>query len=113
MKHKELQKMKEKLLATREASRILGIPEKDIIDLAKANLIPHFKVAGEFLRFKREDILRIKPAIKRKYNLPERKHRRIDRIKDFFYFNDFYIISTVIIVALLWVIIKDIIFSML
>ncbi len=103
--------MKEKLLATREASHILGIPEKDIIDLARANLIPHFKVAGEFVRFKREDMLRIRPVIKKKYNIPEKKHRRTEKIKDFLYFNDFYIIATTVIVVLLWLIVKDLVFS--
>ena len=45
--------MREKLLTTREVSKVLGLPEKDIIDLANSNLMPHFKVAGEFLRFRR------------------------------------------------------------
>lgn len=103
--------MKERLLATREASHILGIPEKEIIDLANANLIPHFKVGGEFLRFKREDILKIKPAIRKKYNLPDEKHHYLERVKEFLYFNDFYIISLSIIIILLWIIIKDIVFN--
>ena len=64
--------MSERLLTTREVSHILGISEKDIINLAGSNLVPHFKVAGEFLRFRREDILRVKPAIKKRYNLPEK-----------------------------------------
>ncbi len=103
--------MKEKLLATREVSQILGIPEKEIIDLANTNIIPHFKVAGEFFRFKREDVLRIKPAIKKKYNLPEKKRHRSESIREFFYFNDFYIVATALIIFLLWIIIKDIAFS--
>lgn len=103
--------MREKLFTTREASHILGISEKDTIGLANANLIPHFKVAGEFLRFKREDITKVKPAIKKRYNLPEKKYRHMERLREFFYFYDFYIVSTMIIVALLWVIIKDITFS--
>ncbi|MBP7087820.1 MAG: helix-turn-helix domain-containing protein [Candidatus Omnitrophica bacterium] len=100
--------MREKLLVTREASRILGISEKEIIQLADANLIPHFRVAGEFLRFKREDLSKVKPAIKKKYNLPDKQHHRLARIKEFFYFNDFYITSAVIIIILLWIILKDI-----
>jgi predicted DNA-binding transcriptional regulator AlpA len=103
--------MREKLLATREVSHILGISEKEIIDLANNNVIPHFKLAGEFLRFRREDILRIKPAIKKKYNLPEKKYHTIEKVKDFFYFNDFYIISAAIIIVLLWVIIKGVALS--
>jgi len=99
--------MKERLLNTREVSRFLGISEKDVIDLAKAKVIAHFRVGGEFLRFRKEAVLKAKPAIKRKYNLPEKKYYQIEKVRDFFYFNDFYIISTVIIVVLLWVIIKD------
>jgi hypothetical protein len=75
--------------------------------MANANLLPHFKVAGEFIRFKRKDILRFKETIKRKYNLPEKKYKRLERFKEFLYFNDFYIICTGIIIALLWIIFKD------
>ena len=103
--------MKEKLLTTREASYVLGISEKDIIDLSDTNLIPHFKLGGEFLRFKKDDVLKIKPAIKKRYNLPERKSRHIERVREFIYFNDFYLISAAIIIGLLWVIIKDIVFG--
>jgi len=99
--------MKEKLFTTREVSHTLGISEKDVITLANKNLVPHFKVAGEFLRFRREDILRIKPAIKKKYNIPEKKDRSLGRVREFIYFNDFYLVSATVIVILLWVILKD------
>lgn len=99
--------MKERLFTTREVSHTLGISEKDVIGLANQNIIPHFKVAGEFLRFKKEDILRVKPAIKKKYNIPEKKDRSLEQVKEFIYFNDFYLVSAVIIAVLLWVIFKD------
>ena len=102
----------EKLLSTREVSRVLKIPESQIIELAKNNIIPHFKVAGEFLRFKKEDMLRIKPVIKKKYNVPEKNGLHLEKVKEFFYFYDFYLVSVAIIILLLWVIIKDIIFEM-
>ena len=95
--------MKERLLSTREVSHILRISEKEIIDLSNANLVPHYKVAGEFLRFRKEDILKIKPAIKKKFNIPDQKHRKIEKVKEFFYFNDFYILSTLVIIFLIWV----------
>ncbi len=103
--------MKEKLFTTREVSQVLGISEKDVIELASKNIIPHFKVAGEFLRFKREDMLGIKPTIKKKYNLPEKKHRFLEEAREFIYFNDFYLVSAMVIILLLWVIIKDIAFG--
>lgn len=85
----------------------MGISEKDVIDLANKSIIPHFKVAGEFLRFKKEDILKIKPAIKKKYNILEKKGRSLERVREFIYFNDFYLVSALIIIILLWVILKD------
>ena len=69
--------IKEGLITTREVSRILGISEKDIIELANSNLLPHFKVAGEFLRFRKQDIANVRESIKQKYNLPNKKiHKR-------------------------------------
>ena len=99
--------MGENLLTTREVSKILGISEKDIIDLSNADLLPHFKVAGEFLRFRKDDIAKVKSDIRKKYNLPHARFHRADRIKDFLYFNNFYIFSTAIIIVLLWIIFKD------
>lgn len=99
------------MLGTREVSKILGISEQEIIELANSHLMPHFRVAGEFLRFKKEDVLRLKPVIKKKYNIPERKHHRLEKMREFLYFNDFYIVSTVIILILVWIIVKDIVFS--
>jgi excisionase family DNA binding protein len=99
--------MREKLLTTREASQTLNISEKDIIDLANANLLPHFKVAGEFLRFRKDDILRVRDKIRKKYNIPEQRVNRKERMREFFYFNDFYIACSVVIVVLLFVILKD------
>ena len=99
--------IKERLLTTREVSKVLGIAEKDIIDLANSNLLPHFKLGGEYLRFRRESILKVKATIKKKYNLPHSKYRKKERIKEFIYFNDFYIFSSIVIIALLWMIFKD------
>lgn len=100
--------MKDKLLTTREVSQILGISEKDIIDLANADLLPHFKVAGEFLRFRRDYINKVKEDIRKKYNLPHTGFHRREKIRDFLYFNNFYILSAAIIGFLLWIIFKDV-----
>jgi hypothetical protein len=81
--------------------------EKEIIDLAHAGVLPHLKVAGEFLRFRREDIVRVKTNVHKRYNLPEKKPQGKESLKEFFYFNDFYIVSTIVILVLLWIIFKD------
>jgi len=105
-------RIKDKLIGTREVSLVLGIPEKEVIELANAHVIPHFRVAGEFLRFKKEDILRLRPMIKKKYNIPERKYRSFEKVREFVYFNDFFLISGILILVLVWIIVRDISFSL-
>ncbi len=99
--------MTTKLMTTREVSHELGLPEQEIINLAQDNSIPHFRIGGEFLRFKKNDIMQIKPKINKQYNLTDNSHNLGNKIKEFLYFNDFYIGSTIIIVVLLWLIVKD------
>lgn len=101
--------MREKLLTTREVSQLLQLPEKEILDMAHANLIPHFRVAGEYLRFKKEDIARVRETLKNKYSLPDNQGQQWEKIQDFFYFNGFYLICAGVIVFLLWFIFKDVI----
>ncbi|MCF7869848.1 MAG: helix-turn-helix domain-containing protein [Candidatus Omnitrophica bacterium] len=99
--------MKQKLITTREVSHELGLSEKEVIQLAQNNNIPHFRIGEEFLRFKKEDIIKIKPKIKKIYNLSENNRSFKNRAKEFLYFNDFYIGSTIIIAVLVWLIVKD------
>ena len=94
--------MRERLLTTREVSQLLCISEKEVIDLANQGEIPAYRVGGEFLRFRREEILKIRTKFKKVSSYSWR-----EKISDFFYFNDFYIISLVLISLLLWVIFKS------
>jgi len=108
--------MPEKLLKIGEVSRFLGISQEAVKGLVKKGELPAYKVGGTFLRFRREQIEAIQKEI------PERlagaskpggflktredaaySESQQDRIADFFYFNDFYIISAIIIFLILWV----------
>lgn len=98
--------MGEKLLTTREASKILRISEKELIDLTKAGKVPHFKIAGEFLRFKKEDVNYLKKEVEEEFNIEKEKVPIKQRLGDFFYFNDFYILSSIVIAILLVLVFK-------
>jgi excisionase family DNA binding protein len=104
---KSIIKQRSHLLTTREASQMIGISEKEVIELSGNNKIPHYQVAGEFLRFKREEILKIRDDIRQEFNLGPTKISVFDRVKEILYFNDFYIISGTIIATLIWFILKD------
>jgi excisionase family DNA binding protein len=98
--------MKEKLFTIRETAQFLGITEKNVIDLSEKGIIPAYKVGGIYLRFKKEQLDAIKdsvqPTMKEKY--AECSFR--DKVSDFLYYNDFYILSLLIISILLYQIIS-------
>ncbi len=98
----------EKLLTVREVAQLLNITEKDVMDLADSGEIPAYKIGGVYLRFKHEQVEQFRKSGKltaQQVIIPER-NTFTDRVKDFFYFNDFYIVSLAIILGLLFVIFK-------
>ena len=101
----------EKLLTIRDVALILGISEREVVDLAEKGKIPAYKVAGVYLRFKREQIEEFQKSLKqirRPTIIPEKvsseKTPFRDRVSDFFYFNDFYILAIIIILLMLYII---------
>jgi len=98
----------ERLLTVRDASLILGVSEKEVLDLVESAQLPAYKVGGVYLRFKRQQIedfrLTLKP-FDQKFNRPQKVALR-DRIGDFFYFYDFYLLSILAIVLILAFIFK-------
>jgi excisionase family DNA binding protein len=96
----------EKLLTVRDVSLILEMSEKQVVELAESGAIPAYKVGGVYLRFKKEQIQEF-----RKKHKPQSIHRDIksqyslqEKVKDFLYFNDFYILTGVLFILLLIVI---------
>jgi excisionase family DNA binding protein len=98
----------EKLLTVRDVSIILGISEREVMDLAESGKLPAYKVGGVYLRFKRDQVLEFKkskgPLFPRKET--PRQYKIKNKISDFFHFNDFYILAALIIIILLFVIFR-------
>jgi len=95
----------EKLLTIREVSLMLGLTEKQIMDLAENGSIPAYKVGGVYLRFKPEQVEEFRKKNKQHIQHSQ-KYFLKDRILDFYYFNDFYIFSIIIILIMLFIIFK-------
>ena len=121
--------MASKLMALKELSEYLNISEQEIIGLVDLNVIVAYKIGGELLRFRKEQIDAIRAEIDARImdvsnNLPaedgsssvEERIQAIgkeritnsfsDRLKDFLYFNDFYILSAGLIILLVLFIVK-------
>jgi len=98
--------MSEKLLNTEEIAKYLGISIKAVEDLVATGRLPAYKIGGAFLRFKREHADAIKGiATLSKPSSIYRQGSFFDKIADFLYFNDFYIISLLLITMLAFIII--------
>ena len=91
-------------ITVRETAQILGVSEKKVTDLIEAGQLQAYKIADQFLRLKRNEVVQIRTSgqvvsenVKHDYTVAE-------KIKDFFYFNDFYIFSFLTILVLLYII---------
>jgi len=104
--------MSEKLLNLKEVTRYLDLSEKDIRTLVDRGEIPAYRLGGTLLRFRKDQIDVVKargiPKVGKQEEevLTTRVYGRMERFRDFLYFNDFYIISAIIIVILLITIFK-------
>lgn len=94
----------DQFISVRETAQILGISEKKVMDLIDGGKLQAYRIADQFLRLKKTEVQSMRNTgdvisenVSFAYTFPE-------RIKDFFYFNDFYILSILTIVALLYVI---------
>jgi len=106
------------LIDVREAADLLDISEEELWALVHDHKIPTHNIAGAFLRFKKSDIeaVKIKWRIHREL-FPKKQrwfaHRDTvkaagiaEKLSDFWYFNDFYVICSLLIIVLLYVIIN-------
>ncbi|MDD4956717.1 MAG: excisionase family DNA-binding protein [Candidatus Omnitrophica bacterium] len=123
--------MSKKLFTLEELSQYLGIRESKISELVDKGVISGYKLAGEYLRFRREQIDAIRSEIEARVTAEDkmvvekqdavrgkeklvlardREDRSIgttrERLADFFYFNDFYIFCGILIAALVLVIFR-------
>lgn len=110
--------VEERYLDVHEAAELLEVNEKELWELAHEHKIPTHTIAGAFLRFKKHDIeeLKIKWRINREL-FPKKERYFVhdntvgragawDRARDFWYFNDFYVLCTVMAACLLYFILS-------
>jgi excisionase family DNA binding protein len=91
-------------ISVRETAQILGISEKKVMDLIEGRKLQAYRIADKFLRLKKTDVLGLRNSgVIRKENVTF-SYSGGEKLGDFLYFYDFYIISGLIIAGLLYVI---------
>lgn len=91
-------------ITVRETAQLLGVSEKKVMDLIEAKQLQAYRIADQFLRLKRNEVLEVKSGGDVESENVKFPYEMSDRLKDFFYYNDFYLVSCVIILCLLYVI---------
>jgi excisionase family DNA binding protein len=112
------QYLKEEWLSLKEAAELLEISEDELKGLVQKHQIPSHTVAGAFQRLKKKEVedLKIKWRIEREL-FPKRSeyfvHETVvtkagigEKLGDFWYFNDFYILCSLLIMLLLYTILS-------
>lgn len=115
----------DRLLTLGEAAEFFGLDPESFQVLVEKYNIPHYKIAGKFVRFSQKELERYRSKIKEfhkswdkkttvkiidKKNYPQ-EYKRKDlnwslKFYEFLKFNDFYIVSFIIIILLLYYIFK-------
>ena len=91
-------------ISVREAAQLLGVSEKKVMDMIEARELQAYRIADKFLRLKKSEVIQLRETKAVVREDENDQYTLQEKIWDFFYFNDFYIISLIIIVALLYMI---------
>jgi excisionase family DNA binding protein len=91
----------EQFITVRETSQILGISEKKVMDMIESQKLQAYRIADQFLRLKKSEVVSVRNSGNVINENIKFEYTRAERLSDFFYFNDFYIISLLATLALL------------
>ena len=91
-------------ISVRETAQILGVTEKKVMDLIEERKLQAYRIADKFLRLKKNEVLIIRNTGEVVRDHHQHSYTTAERLRDFFYFNDFYLISFAVILILLYII---------
>ena len=94
----------EKLWTTAEVARHLGVQEVDVEQLVREGKLTGYKLGGQFLRFRPDQVQALKGTIRfrassgRAAAAPRESWWR--QVREFLYFYDFYVVSATLLAFL-------------
>ena len=87
------------LLTEEEVQHYLGVSPSDVQKLVKRGRLTAYRLGGTYVRFKKEEVAALKNG--KKFVAPDELGRsRVDRIRDFWKFYSFYIITSILVALL-------------
>ncbi len=95
----------EKLWTTSEVAQCLGVTEVDVEELVRQGKLTGYKLGGQFLRFRPGQVEALKGAVAFRPYVGKPTARGAgawrQRMQDFLYFYDFYLVSAAFLAVLL------------
>jgi excisionase family DNA binding protein len=96
--------MSSQYITVRETAQILTVSEKKVMDLIESGSLQAYKIADQFLRLKRNEVVNMLSTGQVVSENASHSYTPGERVRDFFYFNDFYLMAFVVIGVLLYII---------
>lgn len=90
--------MTERLLTAEEVQQFLGIDQAELDWLVQSKKVPCFKIGGTYLRYPKDQVATYKAAQKKKIQRVSWQGRTLD----FWRYNGFYLISTGLLILVLY-----------
>jgi hypothetical protein len=90
------------MLTLDEVRKHLDIEPQELERLIKAGMLHAYKVGGVYLRFRKEEVLTLKYDVLAKKAKTADKTSLGHKLFDFWRFNNFYIVSLIVIAVLLY-----------
>lgn len=108
--------MNKKFLNMEQVKKILDCSEEEVKKLIKNDVLPFYKIAGQVIRFMEKEVLELKEEIQREkkngvsigYSEEDYEYTFTEKLVDFLYFNDFYILSILVIFLILAIIFLEV-----
>ena len=92
------------MLTLEEVKSFLEVTQEDVERHLKEGRLHAYKIGGTYLRFRKEEVLHLRTELYQKKNQGNQRVPFFSRLYDFWRFNNFYILSLLLVIALIWII---------
>jgi hypothetical protein len=90
------------LLSPEETRQFLRISSEDLDGFVKNGKLQAYKISGQYLRFRKEDVLHLKETVFADRENPVKKNTTWGKLRDFWKFNNFYILGVLIAAGVIY-----------
>lgn len=94
------------MLTLEEVKNYLELEQEELENYISQGKLNAYKIGGAYLRFRKEDVLNLRYEIAPSFKKKKNKPNFFTRILDFWLFNNFYILSIILVVTVAYFVIK-------